>query len=465
MRSILLILGYILLISALFRAIPVAVALIYGEPLSMFIFTFLVSALAGIFFILVARGREQLLVGPEDALLIAAISFIIIPLIGSISFLPDLGYVDAVFESVSGFTTTGLSVYPSLVGVNKSVIMWRALIQWMGGLGIIAIFLFIFYHFPVHSIYAEQQRVSAGKSLYAASGYPRGMGTSISSATKRILILYTGMTLFGILIMALSGMELFDSLGITFTSLSTGGFVLSDSFDYKGIQLISISLMMLLGSLPFNMYAMLLWERSVSRNSEILFFFAIILALFSMGYLFSQNFFISLFHLFSAVTTTGFALQTIEHHPVIFFLLFVAMFMGGCTASTAGGVKQVRIILMLKSILWALRRIAQPPSQVISLKYEGRIIEEKDLLLVQIFIILSVITLFAGSFVLVYLGYDLLDSIFLSMSALGTVGLSTVPVYNIPALGKIVLIFIMLLGRLEIFPVLLLFRSIFSRVY
>lgn len=468
MRSVLLILGYLLVISALFRIIPITAAIYYGEPFIGFMATLALSAAMGALLIFFARrGKEELTIDLESALLTAAASFIIIPMIGAITYLGDLGnYLDALFESVSGFTTTGLSVYPSLENVSKSTILWRAQTQWMGGLGIIIIFLFIFSRTPTHSVYAEQQKVASGKSLYAASGYPEGVGPSFSVATRRLIILYLGLTLLGISILIYSGISIFESTALTFSALSTGGFGVGDDFSFNGLQIFSLSIIMLFGALPFNLYAAFVWERSkeIFRNIEVLSFLAMFSVLFLLGSWVAGDAGIASFQILSALTTTGFSIVKVaDYQPFFMFLLLLAMFAGGCTASTAGGVKQVRVLIMLKSVYWAVRKAASPPSEVINLRLSGRIIGDRELLLVQIFIVMNGLALTIGVFSLMYLGYSMQDSVFLSLSALGTVGLSPVPLYSMPLLGKIVLIFEMLLGRLEFFPLLLLLRNIVQR--
>lgn len=464
MKGALKLLGYLLIISGFTNILPIGVALLYRESLRYFLLAMATSLLLGTGLVKLS-GIDSLVetIGSENSLILGALSFITISSVGAITYLPYLDVLGAYFEAVSGYTTTGLSVFQSLEGLPKSLLFWRAMTQWIGGLGIIIVFLLIFSSQSAHSLYGKQRRVASKKTLYLASGYPKDMGPSISIATKRLIIIYFGMTLLGFLGLRLLGTRPLDAISLTFASLSTGGFAVTDSLSYNTFQLSLLALMMLTGSLPFVLYAVLLWDHTLEivRNKEVQFFMALTTFFAVIGVLASNDPFKDIFNIISAASTTGFSLGDLSQSPPIYiFLLLFAMFAGGCTASTAGGVKQVRIAVMLKSILWSVKKTSAPPSQILNIRFAGKVLSSREIMMVLVFILLHSLFFLLGSFVLLALGNGMMDSLFLSISALSTVGLSTVPVHALHPIAKVTLILEMLLGRLEIFPMLLLGKRI-----
>ncbi|MCJ7471745.1 MAG: hypothetical protein MUP02_02890, partial [Actinobacteria bacterium] len=232
--------------------------MIYGEPITSFILTAAISLLLGLILLWLEKRRN-----PErsplslsqlnlpDALILVSLSFLILPLISAISFLPSFHYnfLNAFFESVSGFTTTGLTLYSSLEGLPRSLLLWRAETQWIGGIGIITLFLFIISRLKFHG-QKEDPQIEATSALYRAQGFEK-IEPSLVKSTKNILMIYGGYTFLGVILLYITGMSLFESISLSFTSISTGGFIITDSLQATNLQLIILSLLMLAGSMSF----------------------------------------------------------------------------------------------------------------------------------------------------------------------------------------------------------------------
>ena len=225
-------LGYILLISSLFRIIPIIAGIIYSEPVLTFILSLVVSLFLGLVLLWVDKrynphrspfSLSQL--SMPHALVLVGLSFIILPLIGAISFLPSFNYnfLNAFFESISGFTTTGLTLYNSLEGLPRSLLLWRAETQWIGGIGIIMVFLFIISRLKFHGK-EEDTQIEATSSLYQAQGFQEKIEPNLMKSSKNVLIVYGGYTILGIIALYFTGMSFFEAISLSFTSLSTGGF-------------------------------------------------------------------------------------------------------------------------------------------------------------------------------------------------------------------------------------------------
>jgi trk system potassium uptake protein len=466
-------LGYILLISSLFRIIPIIAGLIYGESILTFIITLIISFTLGYFLIWLDKKKNNSnrslfslnQLNLPDALILVCLSFIILPLIGTISFLPsfDYNFLNAFFESISGFTTTGLTLYSSLEGLPHSLLLWRAETQWIGGIGIVMVFLYIISKLNFRG--EEETQIEATSSLYQAQGFQEKIEPSLKKSSKNVLIIYGGYTLLGIILLYITGMSLFESMALSFTSLSTGGFIVTDSLQATNLQLVILSSLMLLGSISFIVHNKLLKKKFkeffFSFEKNVFFVFLIVSII--LTYFVYPNIKIVLFELISAFTTTGFSIINISILPPLFIMLImVGMVFGGSIASTSGGMKVSRVYSFLMMIPWMLKKISSPRHAIIPLKIKNQFVEEKDLLMIVVFVTLFMIILFVGTIIFLLLGYGFLESSFQVASALGTVGLQTMDLIAVPIIGKLVLITAMLLGRLEIFPFLILIKRLFK---
>lgn len=468
MKAVLKYLGWVLILSAIFRIVPIIAGIYYNEPIGSFIISGLISIALGVLFIWVSSRIE----GEEDltltgALMLTALSFLIIPVIGSISFLKILNwnFLDALFEAVSGFTTTGFSVIKDLSDVPKSLLLWRAETQWIGGIGIIMVFLFIFSRLRVHSYESAMLKGEATQSLYQAQGFSQEMEPGARKTTMNILTIYTTYTVLGVVLLTLAGMPFFDSMAITFAALSTGGFSVTDSFYTNGLQLTIISILMILGAVSFMAHNNLIRRRfkAFFSNLELRFFF-IVLAVFSaIALVILKEPKMIFFNLISALTSTGFASGEISALPhLIIFLIMACMLIGGSVGSTAGGIKIFRLYTIVKAIPWFVKKLSNPQSAVIPFKLRGQVVKESFVLMAEVFVSFYIIVLFLGTLVFMMLGYSFLDSSFQMVSGLGTTGLATMDIGALHWIGKVVLMIAMWLGRLEIFPLLVLIGKMFK---
>ncbi len=469
-------LGYILIISALFRIIPIVAGLIYGESVMTFVLTMIISLLLGLILLWLDNKKN-----PEkspfslsqldlpNALMLVSLSFLILSAIGAISFLPSFNYnyINALFESISGFTTTGLTLYNSLDGVPQSLLLWRAETQWIGGIGIVMIFLFIISRLKYYGN-SEDTQIESTSSLYQAQGFQEKIEPNLRKSSKNVLIIYGGYTLIGMGLLYFTGMGLFEAISLAFTSISTGGFIVTDSLQATNLQLVILSVLMLLGSISFITHNHLLnlkfkeFFKSFEKNVFLIF----LLVSIGLTLLVFTDIKVVVFELISAFTTTGYSITNISILPSLFIMLIMTgMLVGGSIASTSGGMKVSRIYSLLMIVPWMLKKLSSPRHAIIPLKINNQAIDQDDLLIIVSFVTLFLLTLFIGTLVFLLLGYGLFDSSFQIASALGTVGLQTMDLMAVPIIGKVVLMIAMLLGRLEIFPLLIILRKLFKSIF
>jgi len=465
-------LGYLLLISSFFRVIPIVAALIYKEPIQGFLLTFGLSFILGGFLILFARPKkteEIKILTLTEGLLLGALAFIILPLIGMISYLPSMGYnyLNAYFESISGFTTTGMTIYEHVSDLPRSLLLWRAETQWMGGIGVILIFLFLFSKrrgSQKREADLEAQNESS-MALYQAQGFKEKLEGGLRNTLAIIMAIYLGYTLLGIVLLWFTGMPLFDSIAMSFSAISTGGFSVKDGFSMTGWQMLVLDILMIMGAISFITHNKLLqgqWKaffKSFEKNIFLL--FILIGAVFSFVVMTDVK--IVFFELISAFTTTGFSASNLALLPELFVvILMLGMIVGGSSASTAGGIKVFRFYYLFRAIPWHLKKLSNPPSAVIPLQIHGEETTEKDLSNIAIFVIAYFIVLLLGALIFMLYGFGFFDASFQMISSLGNVGLQSVEVAALNPVLKSILIVAMLLGRLEIFPILILIRQAFK---
>lgn len=466
-------LGYLLIISSFFRIVPIIAALFYGESFNGFLISFGLSFIIGILLVLFTRpGKDEVskVLTLTEGLLLGALAFIILPLIGMISYLPSLDYnfLNAYLESISGFTTTGITVYDSLSDLPRSLLLWRAETQWIGGLGIIIIFLFLFSgRRKSQQKMADLEEASeASMALYQAQGFKEKMEGGLRNTLAIIMGIYFGYTLIGILLLWFTGMPLFDAIAMSFTSLSTGGFAVTDEFYTNGWQLLVLDLLMIFGAISFITHNKLLqmkWKEFFkSFEKNVFLIFILVGALLSLIVMIDVK--MVFFELISAFTTTGYSVSNLALLPQLFiFIMVIGMIVGGSSASTAGGIKVFRLYYLFRAIPWHLKKLSNPPSAVIPLQIHGEETDEKDLSNIAIFVISYFIILLLGTLIFMLYGFGFFDSSFQMISSLGNVGLQSVEIATLNPLLRVILIFAMLLGRLEIFPILILLRQVFKK--
>ena len=477
MKIVLNYLGFILIVFSFFLLIPASVALALGEPVIMFIVAFFITLGAGILLKNIAREMGEISgkvfsldsISLVDGFTLVGISFVILSAISMLPYLTvmkgDIArvIVDSYFEGISGITTTGLSVITDISSVPESVLIWRSLTQWIGGIGIVVVFLFIIYKLRSRegSVEDHASSIRLFRSMIAPRAEP-----NVTKLLKQVFIIYLSFTVVGIIAFLAAGLDLLDSMALTFSSLSTGGFLPVDIFyNSVPIQVITIALM-LIGAISFIAYDRLFTGKikEFFLDLEFRYLIGTLALMVLLGIFVADSFMVLLFEMTSALTGSGFSIATVPLlHPLLVFLIFIGMLIGGSTCSSTGGIKQFRYIILLKSVFWHVKKMSSPVSAVIPFKLSRKdTIESGSVLLVHILVFSFFLFIILGTLVFLYLGYPILDSIFQVTSALCTVGLTTLEISSIPIAGKIVLMLEMLLGRLEIFPILILIKNLFK---
>ncbi len=460
--SILAHLGIAFQIIGAFLIVPSILALFSSEPVIPFLFASLAAFLTGSL-LTQAFKREELSMG--DAMALSSLGFLGISLFGAIPYLfyPEFpaGFLNAYFESISGFTTTGLSILPDPSVLPGSLLVWRSLTQWIGGLGVTVLFLSVLLVPGSSSFY-----------LYKSEGADK-IEPSVRKTIRDIVLIYLTYTLFGFLLLLLISGSFLHSLVHIFGLISTGGFssfsgseAVFSTFSHGSVADILFILLMFAGATSFALHRGLFSGdlKALYRSVEARLFFAII---FLVSLLLAFSFYLSgdpkpmnhaIFQSFSALTTTGYSNMDFTYLNDFSKMLIAAlMVIGGGAGSTAGGLKLVRFALLLKAIPYMVKKAVLPRNAVVSLRIGGRLISPEHAMAISLFTSVYVLAFVAGAFALMLSdGLSFVSAIFESASALGTVGLSLGTTVGLSAAGKLVLILEMWVGRLEIIPALML---------
>lgn len=469
-RMIAYILGLLLLCEAGLLLLPTAVALIYSEPvLSSFLLTIGILISAGL--ILVRFKPKDKTIFARDGLVIVALGWIFLSLFGALPFyisdeIPS--YLDAVFETVSGFTTTGASILSDVEALSKSMLFWRSFTHWIGGMGVL---VFVMAVLPLsggggdlHLMRAESPGPSVGKLV------PR------SNKTARILYgIYLVMTVIQIILLLIGGMPLFDSITLSFGTAGTGGFgILNDSIaSYNTFCQAVITVFMALFGINFNIYFLLLCRnfKAALKSEELWGYIGIMgaailtITVNIRGYFDSilEAFHHAAFQVSSVMTTTGYSTTDFDKWPELSrTILIMVMCVGACAGSTGGGFKVSRVLLLLKYAKKTIRSFTHPRSVKV-ITFDGQRVANETFQGTVAFFIVYVI-IFAASVLIVSADKNDIVTDFSAVVAtfnnigpgLGKVG-PTGNFGSYGALSKIVFIIDMLLGRLEIFPLICLF--------
>ena len=462
------VIGRILWTEAALLLLPALVTLLYGEPALPFLGPILLLLIAGLPF---RKKPKQTSLYARDGFAVVALAWVLMSAFGALPFLIS-GYipsfVDAFFETVSGFTTTGASILTDVEGMSRGLLFWRSFTHWVGGMGVLVFLLAIV-------------PLAGGRSVHIMRAESPGpvVGKLVPKVRDTAMILYgiyITMTVVLIALLLLGGMPLYDSAVHAFGTAGTGGFgIWGDSIAHYDSAYIDVvlSIGMVLFGVNFNIYYLLLMGKvkSILRSEELRWYLGIIAGATLLiawntlsrwgGILQSLRY--AFFQVASVITTTGFATADFNLWPELSrMLLLVLMLVGACAGSTGGGMKVSRLIIMLKSAKREISRMLHPRS-VYTLQFEGKPLEDQTIHNVFTYFFILVFLVIA-SVLLVSLDNMDFDSTFSAVLAcinnigpgLGIVG----PMGSYAALSplsKLVLILDMLLGRLEIFPMLMLF--------
>ena len=477
-KTVFFIIGTLLIILGFFMLIPYGVQIFYKENSHSFLSSAFITILIGVMFVL-ANLQEQYQLNLKQTFLFSTFTWIAVAIFGSIPFVLsnlDFSFSDSFFESMSGITTTGSTVITNLDNTPKSILLWRAIMQWLGGVGIIVMAITVL---PLLKV--------GGMQLFKieSSDKPEKILPRASQVAFIIIFTYLILTLFCAFFYRILGMNLFDSIAHAMTTIATGGFSThNDSIGYfknSNIEIIA-TIFIILGSIPFISYL-----KFIKGNKKIFFqdiqikglvylfiFSSFIMFLYLLfndsSNLLAEKIRIASFNVVSILSGTGYVTNDFSlwgKFPLIFFLFL--MFIGGCAGSTACGIKIFRFQLLFLFINNQIKKIIYPNS-VFILKYNNQKITDSYMNSVVIFIFAYLFIFILIAMLLSITGLDFLSSISGAATSISNVGPGLGEVIgpngnfkSVPEVSKWILSFGMLLGRLELFAVLILFFPSFWR--
>ena len=464
------IIGWVFIIEAALMAPSALVALLYSER-SIWAFAAAIGLCLLLGVPLVRKQPANKVFYAKEGCVTVALSWIVMSLMGALPFvfsgvIPSI--VDAMFETVSGFTTTGASILKDVEVLPRCMLFWRSFTHWIGGMGVLVFLLCLLPMsgggYSMNLMKAESPGPSVSKLV-----------PKVRSTAKLLYGLYVALSLLELALLLLGSMPLFDALCTTFGTAGTGGFGIKNSSigEYSAYIQSIVTIFMILFGINFNVYFLLYMRKpkEALRCEEAGWYLAIIAVSTLIITVFIRNSFPDLvtafrhaaFQVGSIITTTGFSTVDFNVWPAVpRAILVLLMFIGACAGSTGGGIKVSRIVLLFRTMTREIGQIIHP-HLVKKLKFEGRVVGQEVLRSVNAFMVAYVL-IFAVSTLFVCLdGFDLVTSFTAVAATLNNIGpgLEMVgPIGNFSCfsdLSKIVLIFDMLAGRLEIFPLLVLF--------
>lgn len=425
---------------------PAVVSVIYGEDLSLFIFAglfvviFLLSRALGKFF----HSDEETKL--QESMVTVALIWLTAAIFSSLPFLFfGESFLDALFEAMSAWTTTGLSAV-NVASLPQSLLFWRSIMQWVGGLGIIALALGGIFR--------------TSSSLYFGEAHEERIRPNIFNTIKTMWWVYAVYTLLGILGLKLAGLNFFEAVNHAMTAMSTGGMSTRAGgiaeFNLPVVEIV-LMVLMVLGAVSFLTHYRLFKGKKFFKDPQLISLLVLIF-IFSGLLLFSTGARAAVFQVVTALTGTGFStvpLASWSQAPV--FLLIVLMIIGGSAGSTAGGLKLIRVLVFFKLIFGKLKKLIKPhlilPQRVGRINFSNQEISNIVTFIGIYFLIFTI-----SIFLLMLTGYSSFEAIFQAASAFGSVGLTVVD--NFGTIPKVIMIFDMWVGRLEIWAVLVLLYSI-----
>ncbi len=421
--------------------------------------------------LVITNKNVDLKITLKEAFVMTVLSWLLMTFLCAVPFLytkVDLGLVDALFESMSGVTTTGTTILSNIDALPKGILIWRSFLQWLGGIGIVVIALFILPFLRI-----------GGMQLFHLEGddpYDKSL-PKISSVIKKIFTIYSILTIILIFLYYIFGMNFFDAITHSFTTISTGGFSSYDdsfaNFDSDKILVIGI-VFMILGSLPFLVLVQTSHKNlfAIFKDHQIRVFFIVLIIAITMIFFFANSYidgsYLSKiiavsFNTISIISGTGYISENFENWGNYASVLFlILMFVGGCAGSTTGGLKVFRFQILFKYINLHLKKMLKPHS-ISASRFNGKIINETTYESVMSFFFLYILTFFISALLLSFSGLDFLSCISASASTISNVGpgLGSIigPDGNYGILdnySKLVLIITMFLGRLELLTIFIL---------
>jgi trk system potassium uptake protein TrkH len=469
----------VLIFEGVFMLLAGAVSWIYQEPAArFFLYSALITLVCGILMFTPLRNEEKVY-GTREGFIISTCIWLLFSAFGSLPYLLSSSadnFTDAFFESISGFTTTGATIFTDIESLPHGILFWRSLTQWIGGIAIIILSLYVL---PVIKSINIQLSTTEFSGQMTDKIHPKVVETA-----KRLISIYIILTLAEVLFLIIAKMPLFDSICHSLSTLSTGGFSTRNNgmaaFTSPYIRVIITFFMFFAGINPAIIYFVVKRNlRKIIQNTEFVVYGILIIG-FSL--LLSSLLFITskvplseaipdgFFHTVSIITTTGFYTENYSlWGNLSITIIFILMFTGGMAGSASGGIKIIRLMIIAKNSRNESKRLIHP-NAYLPVRIEQKKVPQNIIYNLLIFIILYLISMCVGTILISFLDYDIITSFSTTASMLGNIGpglgsFSPFSTYaDMPATGKWILCSLMLLGRLELLTVIVLFtRSFYKR--
>jgi len=473
---ILYILSTILFIEAVSFLFCLPVAFIYSESPDPFLWSSLITISLSVFLYLISKRAASEKVTAREGFMAVSLSWIVLSAMGALPFLISGSistFTDAFFESSSGFTTTGASIFTNVESLPFSILFWRSFTHWIGGLGII---VFVIIILPALGI-------TANHLLPLESSLKEKIHPKTKSVGLRLLYVYLGLTVVQIILLNVGDMNLFESICHTFGTVATGGFSTRNNSiaGYSAYSQYIITIFMFLSGVSFVVYYYIvkLNFRKVKHNDELWFYLGTTLFLGtvatcvllinttkSLEPAFREGF----FQVISILTTTGYVSVDYLYWPSAgLLIIFLLMFAGASTGSTTGSIKMVRHLVVMKNIRNAVTKLVHP-NVITQIKLNNKPLADKTNISIISFVILYLMIFFAATIIVVIIGTDPLTAASAVATSLGNAGpgLGSIgPMSNyshLPGLIKLILSFLMIIGRLEIYTIFVIFTRSFWKM-
>ena len=455
-------LGYVMQGLGIVLLAPILVALIYGEyiKVSAFFIPCFISFLLGTAFTKKFKNYNKLRL--KHGMLISSFAWLWASLIGAsiMTLSLDIPFVDALFENMSAWTGSGMTFFVNVEILPKSILFLRSLEQWIGGLGIVIIFIGILI-----------RAGTAASRLYKSEAREEKIKPNIANTLRKALEIYLIYTAAGIILFILAGLPIFDAINLTFTSISTGGMSIKNAnvgFYQNSLVYIITMALMILGATSFSIHYKIVKTKGKSVLKDVQFQLLICLILIASAFILVTNKMVpieELFTIVSAITTTGANVvppyELARWSSASLIVLMVLMLIGGSSGSTGGGLKLIRVITVLKGMNLTITNLVSPEGRVVNTRIGGKKINEREIKEASAYIVIFLMFLVCGWIIMTLYGYDPFTALFDVISIQSNNGLSTGIVFGgLPMPVKLTLIFLMWIGRLEIIPVLVVFRTI-----
>jgi trk system potassium uptake protein TrkH len=470
--------GLLLMVFSLSQLPPVVVDLIYREGQTLFfLIAFVITLTLGLLLYFPFKTDKHILRIRESIFLVVSF-WLVLSLIATIPFMlspqTNLSFVDSLFESMSGLSTTGATIITGLDELPKAILYYRQQLQWFGGMGIIVLAVAILPIFGISNLGLFQAETS---NLSTDRITPK-----LAQTAKSLWLIYLFLTIICAIFYYLAGMDAFDAISHSFSTIAIGGFSTHDAsigyFNSPSVEIVAI-IFMLIAGINFSLHFMALHKKSLKTyflDSEFKTYIIILAVFIITTILVLENMYYDstaddlrygIFQVVSMATTTGFTSTDFSAWPLLLpFLLILASFVGACSGSTGGGIKVVRILLMIKLGMREIKKLIHPSAQI-NIKLGGKTLPAKILISVWGFFALYVMSFTFIMVLLMFSGLDQVSSFAATASTINNLGPGLGEVaHNYQGLNdfaKGVLVFAMLLGRLEILTLLAIFHRAFWR--